>query len=361
MNDENGTGLMTSGATDLVARGDTMQQTRGSYSTAVAVQRPRDLPDVQRRFLQEARLAGETFFYGWGAGRDRVEGSSIKLAMSLARSWGNCAIEALPVQETADAWIFTAAFVDLETGFTLSRQFRQAKKWTVHGKFDAERKDDIRFQIGQSKAARNVVLNALPEWLADKAIEEAKSGVRESIEKGINTSGIAKVVERCLAALAKCGVPEAPVLAKCGVAKREALDVDMLVMLKGDLSAIESGQEWPSALFPGVEVEGGSRAKKTELPTAKANGNGGERMVPGEIPLDTPDEPAEESAALIALRAELAECQGAKRLESIGNAYLGETTPLANEAEVETAAALIEEKRRTFEKPGTQKQKELAP
>jgi recombination protein RecT len=121
---------------------------------------------------------------------------------------------------------------------------------------------------------------------------------------------------------------------------------------------------------------GGAPTSAYEVPTApeereyvhreppeesKSNGNGGEqRMAPGEIPLDTPD-PPEESEALSSLRRELAECQGVKRLESIGNAYLGETTPLANEAEVETAAALIEEKRKTFEKPGTQKQRELAP
>ena len=254
---------------DLVARGDTMQQMRTSYSTAVAVQRPRELAAVERRFLQEAAMAGETFYYGWGAGKDKIEGASIKLASALARCWGNCAVEPMPIQETADAWIMTAAFIDLETGFTIARQFRQSKKYTVHGKHDAERKDDIRFQIGQSKAARNVILNALPEWMADKAIAAAKAGVKKTIEEYVSKNGVAKAVDHILRALAKVGVSEERVLAKLSLAKKTAIDIDHIVLLKGDLSAIESGQEWADNLFPNEDGSAPSKVKKSTLGEAE--------------------------------------------------------------------------------------------
>lgn len=267
-----------SGSANRHAAQQNMMQVRGSYATAVSVQNPRSLQTVTRNLERESALAGASFYYGWSVGRDKVEGPSIGLAMAAARCWGNCAIEQLPMQETPDSWVFTAIFVDLETGFTLSRQFRQSKRWTVAGKADAERKDDIRFQIGQSKAARNVILKALPEWLVDKAMEAAKAGVREKIEQLIKDRGLPAAVDAAVKALAKVGVSEAAVLDKCGVAAVTALDVDHLVILKGDLTAIQSGQERPEALFPalaGTESDTSKRARPSNvselLGTAKSD------------------------------------------------------------------------------------------
>jgi hypothetical protein len=232
------------------APGQTMLQMRTSYSTAMSVPKPRELNQAAKRLLQEARLAGESFYYGWGSGKDRVEGPSVGLAMAAARCWGNCAVEMQPMQETGDAWVFTAAFVDLETGFTVNRQFRQSKRWTVYGKLDAERKDDMRFQIGQSKATRNVILNALPEWLIEQAMDEAKAGVRSKIEKYINDNGYAAAVDMIVKTLAKLGVKEDAIVDKCGVAAVTALNVDQLVILRGDIAALQAGQERAAALFP---------------------------------------------------------------------------------------------------------------
>src|SRR5262245_25629030 len=111
-----------------------LQQVKTQYTTAVAVQQPRDLQVVHKRLIAEAKMAGESFYYGWGNGKDRIEGPSVNLAMAAARCYHNSAVDILPLQETSDAWVFTAVFVDLETGFTLTRQFRQSKNWTVYGK-----------------------------------------------------------------------------------------------------------------------------------------------------------------------------------------------------------------------------------
>jgi hypothetical protein len=230
-----------------------MQRMQTAYATAVAVQRPRQIDKIKNALLQEAALAGQSFYYGWGAGKDRIEGPSVDLAMALARLWGNCALEMLPVQETTDAWIFTAIFVDLETGFTLPRQFRQSKGWVVHGKMDANRKDDVRFQIGQSKALRNVVLNALPGGLIKAAMEKAKEGIRDSMDKWIKSKNIVEVTEILLRELAKLGVKEDVALGKVGVAKREALKIDELIVLKTDLDAMRRGEEHAENLFPALK------------------------------------------------------------------------------------------------------------
>jgi hypothetical protein len=86
------------------------------------------------------------------------------------------------VQETADAFDFTHWFVDLETNVAVPRQWREGKRSTVDGKMDEERKMQVRFNRGQSKNIRNAILNAMPEWLVNKAIEEAKGGVRAKID-----------------------------------------------------------------------------------------------------------------------------------------------------------------------------------
>jgi len=235
---------------DHIGEGKTLQRMQTSYATAIAVQKPRDLAQVQKRLTQEAYLGGEDFYYGWGAGKDRIEGASVKLAMAAARCWMNCAVEALPVQELADSWVFTAAFVDLETGFTIQRQFRMSKNYTVHGKMDAERKADIRFQIGQSKALRNVILNAVPISLIEQAIETAKSGVRAKLENYIKANGQAAACDIILKELAKLGVQEPSVLERFAVAARTALKLEDLVVMRGYIKAIRDGQERPEVLFP---------------------------------------------------------------------------------------------------------------
>lgn len=256
--------IMQDGALALPS-GTSVRRVGTGYVTAMSVQKPRSLAEVQKTFLEEARLAGTSFFYGWGQGENRIEGNSQALAHSLARCWGNCAVDMSPVQDAGDAWIFTAHFVDLQTGFTLARQFRMSKKWTVYGRHDAERKDDIRFQIGASKATRNAILHALPEWLADKGREEAKQGVRDRLQNYIDKNGIAAAQDIAVNRLSQLGVDEEAILRRFEVAKRSALDVDALVLIRGDITAIEQGQERSEDLFPPEDVDASAGAKASDI------------------------------------------------------------------------------------------------
>jgi hypothetical protein len=240
-----------------------MTRVEGRYVTAVAVQKPRSLPAVLRALETEATLSGESFYYGWAAGKERVEGPSVKLANAAARCWGNCSVELLPVQETHDAWIFTAAFVDYETGFTIERQFRMDKSFPVHGKHDEYRKRDIRFQIGQSKAVRNVILNAIPSGLIDRALEVARDGARAKLQGFIDKvdrekgkgQGTVQAVDLVLKGLAKHGAREEAVLRKLEVAERKAIDIDRLLTLRGDLAALDAGECRCEELYPPAKTE----------------------------------------------------------------------------------------------------------
>lgn len=241
---------VTSGPAELIEQGRALQRVQARYAGAIVVQKPRDIRTVEESVKREAALIGEDGFYAWGAGKNRIEGASIELSMTLARCWGNCVVEQLTPEETRDAWIFSQVFVDLETGFSYARAFRQAKRWKIHGNFDEDRADDMRFQIGQSKAARNVILRSLPSWLVNRALDVCKGGVREKIEKRIESRGLADVQSSAVAHLEKLGVPRDRVLASFGRKAIAALTVEDLVTIAGSVRALETGSDTADSLFP---------------------------------------------------------------------------------------------------------------
>jgi len=251
---------------DGAAPGRTMQRMQTRYSTAVAVQKPRKLDQVVVAVMREAEFAAESFFYGWGSGQERVEGASIGCAMAVARAWGNCAVET-EVKETADAYIFDASFVDLETGFTISRSFRQSRKSLVYGKMREVRKGDMRYQVGQSKAIRNVVVSAVPKWLVSQAVERAKQAITDKIDK----SGVAAAVDMGLKALGGYGIGKEAILVKLGrenVADIVAADV---VDMRTAYAVIRDGEARAEEVFPPViDEEAEQDAKKAELAAARA-------------------------------------------------------------------------------------------
>ena len=157
----------------------TKAQTGGGHFTAIQVAVKRDPKNVKDLVLFEAAELGTDCFYSWEqndknspTGKSQIKGLSIHGAMMAVRLWGNCFVDVEIADETPREWVLSATFVDHETGFTLTRLYRQ-RKAESHGKFDAERQLDIAFQIGQSKAQRNVVTNALPAWLINAAMDAA--------------------------------------------------------------------------------------------------------------------------------------------------------------------------------------------
>lgn len=263
------------------AAGLVRSQTRGSQSLIRL--NDRDIVKIEEKAKLEANLLGSLAFYAWGTGKDRIEGPSWELAKALIRVYGNCSLDMDPVQDLVDSWIMTARVVDLETGYSISRQFRQSKKWQVHGRFDEARKDDIRFQIGQSKSLRNVVLSFLPGWLVNRAIDIAKGGVREAIELAIGKHGADKVIAKCIERCERIGVDEARLLDTMGRKSRQAITVEDLVILQGGISAIESGQDTVDSVFPIVTVEAEEPRSRTQEVLTKLRG-GKSTETAGEAP-----------------------------------------------------------------------------
>lgn len=156
---------------------------------AVAVAVQRDDAVVLRKLKALAAAAGQDWYYRFPVRNKRtgqtdwIEGPSIKLANDLARMYGNNETD-IRVQDLGENWLFYARFVDLETGYSLTRPFQQRKSAGKLGGDDDARRLDQAFQIGASKAIRNVVVNAL-QTFADFAFEEAKNSLVERIGSDI--------------------------------------------------------------------------------------------------------------------------------------------------------------------------------
>lgn len=161
-------------------------QAMAQIITAQRVAVKRDIPHILQEIKALAHAAGAAYYYSIPfrnkkkGTTEHVEGGTIKMAVDLARTYGNCTVEAFPAKETPTHWVFAARFIDFEKGFTLLRSYQQRKAQNT-GMGDGGRAEDLIFQIGQSKAIRNVILGALATY-ADEAFQTAKSGLLGRIE-----------------------------------------------------------------------------------------------------------------------------------------------------------------------------------
>jgi len=222
-----------------VRGGGTLQRTQTQYMTAVAVQKERDLDKIIARVEREAAIIGQDFIYSMkfknkDGTESRVEGTSIDGAMILQRNWGNCVTEVDIAEEAPSHWVFRATFVDLELGSTVTRLYRQRKSES-HMRGDAERKIDIAFQIGQSKAIRNVVVKAIPAWLEKAAVTKAMDAAAAGIKD------LEKAITGVVVAFSKIGVTESMIERLLSIPRAQwtALDV---VRLRAIGRAIKDGQ-----------------------------------------------------------------------------------------------------------------------
>jgi hypothetical protein len=165
--------------------GMTAVQVHGGIITAQRVSVPRKEEDILKTAKFIAARAADHYYYRWPVKDKRgkttyVEGPSIKLAMDLARIWGNCQVEPM-VEVHPDHFMIYARFVDLETGYSLTRPFKQRRNLDL-GRTDVDRADDIALQIGVSKALRNVIVGA-NSILAGEMLQAAKNSLVARIEK----------------------------------------------------------------------------------------------------------------------------------------------------------------------------------
>lgn len=213
---------------------------------AVHVAVHRDEARILAKLKVMANAAGQRWYYRWTTNnkdgtKGVVEGPSIDCAMAVARLYGNCDIN-LRVEENLTHWTFYAGFRDFESGFTVVRAFQQRKSQKT-GMKDADRQADIVFQIGQSKAIRNVIVNALADF-ADFAFEAAKGSFVERIGSRLDDYRT-KAVKR----FGEIGVDIKRVEAVIGKAAKDWLAPDIARII-AELQAISDGMASADETYP---------------------------------------------------------------------------------------------------------------
>lgn len=252
------------GALVPMNRNETTISVQGELVTAQKVAVERDLGKIMARIKILAAGAGMRWFYripfknNKKGTTDYVEGLTIKGANAVVREYGNCLVTQR-VQDMGTHWVIYARFVDLERGTTYDRPFMQRKGQDT-GMGDAERRADLVFQIGVSKATRNVLVNAL-EDLCSYAFEEARSGLQQRINK--NPEGAKKwIIDK----LAELKIDVKRVAAIYGRTPDHWLVPDM-AKIYAEINAIEEGMADATDVYPMIDDK--ESAKKPE-PTPAA-------------------------------------------------------------------------------------------
>ena len=260
----------------------TMISVTGEIVTAQKVAYPRNMGEVFRRIGINAAVAGARWFYripfkNKSTGQtDYVEGISIKGVNGVFREYGNCLLTTR-VQDTATHWIIYARFVDLETGSTYDRPFQQRKGQDT-GMKDAERRADMVFQIGVSKATRNVLANAL-EDLCAHALESAKSGLVARVNK--NPAGAKKWIVDHLAEL-EIDIKR---VAKVYGRNVENWTVPDLAKIYAEITSIEDGMVDASEMYPPIEgasepAPAGTKERPQQTEPATQQESAGQELAP---------------------------------------------------------------------------------
>lgn len=258
-------------AAQLVSTGQALIEVATPEMRTMALQFPRDLMAVTERAIVEAKMAGAEFYYRWpvknkDGTRGWVEGCSIEMALCLMRNFGNVRVGQTSYTETRDAYHWTVGILDLETGSVWERPYRMSKGMPVQGgKLDKFREEDIRFQIGYSKAARNAILNFIPSTIKNKVFAAAMDSVRGVIEAAIEKRGgeIDAVIKPMLAKFEPHGVTQERLEVHYGA--RDAWLVDELVLMTGDLKQLEQKRESAATLYP-VSAEEEAESAADEQP-----------------------------------------------------------------------------------------------
>jgi hypothetical protein len=243
----------------------------------------RDELQIMKKLAVNAAMAGDDWFYRFpvktkGGGTDWIDGPSIKLANDVARVFGNCAIEVREI-DVGDAWTFYARFTDIETGFSMERAFRQRKSQSSMKTRDYERQQDIAYQIGQSKAIRNVIVNSLQIY-ADYAFREARNSLVQKIGKDV-----AAWRNRTVDGIAKIPVELARVERVVGRAAKDWLAPDIAQVI-AMMKAIADGMATADESFPApIEAEKTPAAPQTDAGKPEGEGQAASSSA------DAPDPP----------------------------------------------------------------------
>jgi hypothetical protein len=219
----------------------------------MAKQFPRDENAALERILKacERKTLAESAMYEYPRGGQKVTGPSIRLAETIARSWGNIVFGVNELEQRGGESVVKAYAWDIETNV------QQEKTFTVKHERRAagvnKRLDDPRdiYEMVANQGARRVracILGIVPGDVVEAAVEKCKEtlaknigDIKEHINKMIKAFEAYKVTPEMLEKFIGC--------------KIEAFSANDLVRLGGVYNSLKDGMAKPEQYFEGVKPE----------------------------------------------------------------------------------------------------------
>lgn len=284
-----------SGGEQAVLAGHTMVQTTHSDMRAISVQVPRKPAAILQAVLAELeavpKWAEKCYYDRPIGGGERVVGANVVLTRIVARHWGNCSIRDYVADQTTDKdgvqMIQCAAqFIDLETNYALQRVYPvSSMAWRRSGGYvllEGEKLSQA-VLIGLSKAERNVVLAAIPEFVIQTAFETCRRIAAKSV-KGKMAAWLDFFLKK--------GVTREMLEEELG-GSLDKLNDDQLARFKGLANALEDHEMKASDIGGRDEDEPTEDATKTvdQVLGGGATTTDGRELKPAEEPAEEKPEP----------------------------------------------------------------------
>ncbi len=162
------------------------------YWLAAQPGKQRNEDSCQGRILKAVKLVefAQMCFYSYPRGGKDIFGGSIKLAMEIARAWGNIDIKQRQVNDEADTRTIGVEVTDLETNFHTYKEvtFRKmvqrkqesgATRWVQVDERDLRELENKHYAI----ITRNAIFELVPRWFVSMIVEKARETVKKNIKK----------------------------------------------------------------------------------------------------------------------------------------------------------------------------------
>lgn len=278
--------------TDPAEFGALMAITRGEIDTQIATAKryPRSLVNFKKQALEFATIDEETaqsMFYVLPRAGKKIEGPSVRLAEVVGSCWGNLRYGARIVATEDNFIVAQGTCADLEKNVAAAVEVRRRITDRKGNRYN----DDmigVTSNAACAVALRQAIFKVVPFAFVKQVYEQAKL---TSLGKA---QSMAERRDKMVGWFAKIGVSEAQVLACIERKGVEEISLDDLIVLKGLATAIKDGEATIESVFVPRAAEGRKAtpsALADKLATKTRPAKAPAQMAPGEVPLDTPDEP----------------------------------------------------------------------
>lgn len=253
--------------TEALQQGHSIIKIENEVQQSLAIMRPRDINQIMTGLKQELQRSPEdakAIYYSIPYNQKQddgsnktvwVEGISIKGSMAIQRHWRNSASACRVVQDLNDRVICEGVFMDYETNNRVMRQVAVSRFYKPKGSTQAVplRKDklDIAVASGMSKAVRNAINNAVPEFVKRELFQEAKRLAGATVQQTPQGPKVSRKplkfrITELLEEYAAFGISKDRIVEFLGKDGLNETDYERLV---GLLNALNEGHATPESVF----------------------------------------------------------------------------------------------------------------